>query len=156
MLAPPAHPASFSAENPLPMKTRPRLPDDIKELMALVRKGKLFDVQNWIATGKRTVPPGPYWFSPLRVAMHESVHLWKISCDDPLYTRALAAKRELLSSFVAGSVTVLQKFIAQQDGDFFRRWNAFALEPTDVVAELHRVKLPRLPGNLLILSALQF
>jgi hypothetical protein len=38
------------------MKALP-LPDDIKELMTLVRAGKLFDVQKWIAEGKRIVPP---------------------------------------------------------------------------------------------------
>jgi len=56
------------------MKARPALPDDIKQLMALVRKGKLFDVQKWIAEGKRTVPPKPYWFSPLRVAVDTGFH----------------------------------------------------------------------------------
>ena len=35
------------------MKARPLLPDDIKQLMALVRAGKLLDVQKWIADGKR-------------------------------------------------------------------------------------------------------
>jgi len=52
----------------LAMRARPSLPDDIKELMALVRAGRLFDVQQWVAKGRRTVPPEPYWFSPLRVA----------------------------------------------------------------------------------------
>jgi ankyrin repeat protein len=56
------------------MKARPPLPDDIKELMRLVRAGKLFDVQKWIAAGKRTVPPKPYWFSPLRTAVEIGFH----------------------------------------------------------------------------------
>ena len=38
------------------MSTRLPLPDDIKELIGLVRAGKLFDVQRWIADGKQTVP----------------------------------------------------------------------------------------------------
>lgn len=56
------------------MKARPPLPADIKQLMALVRAGKLFDVQKWIADGKRSVPPKPYWFSPLRVAVETGFH----------------------------------------------------------------------------------
>jgi hypothetical protein len=56
------------------MRARPPLPDDIKQLMALVRAGRLFDVQKWIAEGKRTVPPKPYWFSPLRVAIETGFH----------------------------------------------------------------------------------
>ena len=42
--------------------------------MALVRAGRLFDVQRWIAEGKRTVPPKPYWFSPLRTAIETGFH----------------------------------------------------------------------------------
>ena len=56
------------------MKARPPLPDDIKQLMALVRRGRLFDVQKWIAEGKRAVPPKPYWFSPLRLAVDIGFH----------------------------------------------------------------------------------
>jgi len=56
------------------MKGRPKLPDDIKELITLVRAGKLFAVQKWIADGKRTTPPEPYWNSPLRVAMEIGFH----------------------------------------------------------------------------------
>lgn len=55
-------------------KNRPPLPQDIKELMALVRAGKLFAVQKWISAGKRTVPPEPYWFSPLRIAVEKGFH----------------------------------------------------------------------------------
>lgn len=50
-------------------RARPPLPPEIKELIALVRAGKLFEVQRWIAEGKPTTPPKPYWTSPLRVAM---------------------------------------------------------------------------------------
>lgn len=56
------------------MRARPPLPDDIKQLMGLVRAGRLFDVQRWIAEGKRTVPPKPYWFSPLRTAIETGFH----------------------------------------------------------------------------------
>ena len=56
------------------MSGRPALPEDIKELMRLVRAGKLFDVQKWIAEGKRTTPPEPYWFSPFRVAVETGFH----------------------------------------------------------------------------------
>ena len=56
------------------MRARPPLPDDIKQLMGLVRAGRLFDVQRWIAEGKRTVPPEPYWFSPLRTAIETGFH----------------------------------------------------------------------------------
>jgi hypothetical protein len=57
-----------------PMPGRPALPNDIKELMPLVRTGKLFEVQKWIAAGKRTMPPEPYWTSPLRVAVQTGFH----------------------------------------------------------------------------------
>jgi hypothetical protein len=33
------------------MKAKPKTPDDIKQLIALVRAGKLFDVQKWIEDG---------------------------------------------------------------------------------------------------------
>ncbi|HEX3627076.1 MAG TPA: hypothetical protein VH280_16830 [Verrucomicrobiae bacterium] len=56
------------------MSTRLPLPDDIKELIRLVRAGKLFDVQRWIADGKQTVPPKPYSSSPLRVAVETGFH----------------------------------------------------------------------------------
>lgn len=55
------------------MKPLP-LPDDIKELMVLVRAGKLFDVQKWIAEGKRIVPPQPCRTSPLRAAVETKFH----------------------------------------------------------------------------------
>jgi len=56
------------------MKARPALPPDIKELMRLVRAGKLFAVQKWIADGRPVTPPKPYWFSPLRVAVKSGFH----------------------------------------------------------------------------------
>ncbi|MGH7991768.1 MAG: relaxase domain-containing protein, partial [Limisphaerales bacterium] len=56
------------------MNTRPPLSDDIKQLIRLVRAGKLFDVQKWIADGKPTVPPKPYSSSPLRVAVETGFH----------------------------------------------------------------------------------
>ncbi len=56
------------------MKARPPLPPEIKELMQLVRGGKLFAVQKWIADGKPVTPPDPYWFSPLRVAVKTGFH----------------------------------------------------------------------------------
>lgn len=42
--------------------------------MALVRAGRLFEVQRWIAEGRRTNPPKPYWFSPLRTAIATGFH----------------------------------------------------------------------------------
>jgi hypothetical protein len=56
------------------MSARPPLPDDIKQLIKLVRAGKFFDVQKWIAEGKQTVPPKPYSSSPLRVAVETGFH----------------------------------------------------------------------------------
>jgi hypothetical protein len=56
------------------MSARPPLPDDIKQLIRLVRAGKLFDVQKWIAEGKQTVPSKPYSSSPLRVAVETGFH----------------------------------------------------------------------------------
>lgn len=92
------------------MKARPPLPDDIKQLMALVRAGKLFDVQKWIADGKRTVPPKPYWFSPLRVAIETGFHsmvevLLQAGVDqdekDYLFNRTVwSSKFELIKLFV--------------------------------------------------------
>jgi hypothetical protein len=81
------------------MKARPALPADIKQLMILVRKGRLFDVQKWIAEGKRTVPPEPYCFSPLRVALsskprkHSSRFFdWLTSVPDGISTQAICSK----------------------------------------------------------------
>ncbi len=56
------------------MSNYPKLPDDIKQLIALVRAGKLFEVQKWIADSKGTVPPEPYRSSPIRVAMKTGFH----------------------------------------------------------------------------------
>lgn len=56
------------------MPKRVPLPDDIKDLIALVKAGKLFAVQKWTADGKRTVPPRPYWTTPLREAVKTGFH----------------------------------------------------------------------------------
>ena len=50
------------------------LPDDIKELIGLVREGKLFAVQKWIAEGKRTVSPESYHNTPIEVALRSGFH----------------------------------------------------------------------------------
>lgn len=56
------------------MPGRVPLPDDIKDLIALVKAGKLFAIQKWIADGKRTVSPRPYWTTPLREAVKTGFH----------------------------------------------------------------------------------
>jgi hypothetical protein len=56
------------------MNPKPKVPDDIKELIALVRAGKLFTVQKWIAEGKRTMPPRPYRNSPIDIAVEIGFH----------------------------------------------------------------------------------
>ena len=56
------------------MNRRPPLPEDMKELRRLVRGGKLFAVQKWIAEGKRTNAPESAWSSPLDIAMDTGFH----------------------------------------------------------------------------------
>ena len=56
------------------MNAKPPLPDNIKQLIGLVRAGKFPDVQKWIADGKPTTPPKPYSSSPLRVAVETGFH----------------------------------------------------------------------------------
>jgi hypothetical protein len=56
------------------MNRRPPLPEDMKELRRLVRDGKLFAVQKWIAEGKRTNAPESAWSSPLEIAMDTGFH----------------------------------------------------------------------------------
>lgn len=56
-------------------KHRDRIPDDIKELIALCRAGKLFAVQDWIACGNRTeLPVGNFATSPLRASVETGFH----------------------------------------------------------------------------------
>jgi hypothetical protein len=47
----------------------PKVPEDIKSLMGLVKAGRFFEVQKWIADGKATEPPEPFCYSPLRTAV---------------------------------------------------------------------------------------
>ncbi len=56
------------------MNRRPPLPADMKELRRLVRDGKLFAVQKWIAEGKRTQAPESAWSSPLEIALDTGFH----------------------------------------------------------------------------------
>ena len=56
------------------MNRRPPLPEDMKELRRLVREGKLFAVQKWIADGKRTFDPDSAWSSPLEIAVDTGFH----------------------------------------------------------------------------------
>ena len=49
--------------------TRPRLPEELKTFLGLVKAGRLFDVQKWIADGKPTVFPDRYPYTPMRYAM---------------------------------------------------------------------------------------
>ena len=46
----------------------------MKELRRLVRDGKLFAVQKWIAEGKRTTAPESAWSTPLEVAVDTGFH----------------------------------------------------------------------------------
>ena len=56
------------------MNRRPPLPEDMKELRRLVREGKLFAVQKWIADGKRTFDPDSAWSSPFEIAVDTGFH----------------------------------------------------------------------------------
>ncbi|MEI6789232.1 MAG: hypothetical protein WCL49_12210 [bacterium] len=57
-------------------KHRDPLPDDLKELIALCRDGKLFAIQDWIASGKRfSLPPGNYSTSPFDAALDRKKEL---------------------------------------------------------------------------------
>lgn len=56
------------------MNRRPPLPEDMKELRRLVRDGKLFAVQKWIAQGRRTFAPDSAWSSPLEIAVDTGFH----------------------------------------------------------------------------------
>jgi ankyrin repeat protein len=56
------------------MNRRPPLAEDMKELRRLVRDGKLFAVQKWIADGKRTFDPDSAWSSPLEIAVDTGFH----------------------------------------------------------------------------------
>lgn len=56
------------------MFRRPALPPDIKEFRSLIKTGKLFAVQNWIAEGKRISAPEIYWETPLQLAVETGFH----------------------------------------------------------------------------------
>lgn len=57
------------------MPKREKLPDDLKELCALCRAGKLFAVQQWIRAGRRyRMPPGNFATSPIRTAIESGFH----------------------------------------------------------------------------------
>jgi hypothetical protein len=54
---------------------RDKLPDDLKELLELCRAGKLFQVQEWIAAGKRAAPPeGNFSITPFIAAIRRGFH----------------------------------------------------------------------------------
>lgn len=56
-------------------KHRDPLPESLKELNALLRAGRLFDVQEWISSGRRfRLPEGNFSNSPLRVALQTRFH----------------------------------------------------------------------------------
>lgn len=56
-------------------KHRDAIPEDLKELIALCRAGRLFDVQEWIASGRRfRLPEGHFLTSPLRAALETGFH----------------------------------------------------------------------------------
>src|SRR5437660_522536 len=56
-------------------RTRDKLPDDLKELCALCRSGKLFAVQKWIREGRSCrMPPGSFSTSPIRVSIERRFH----------------------------------------------------------------------------------
>src|SRR4051794_18474576 len=64
-------PAGFSSGMP----RRIALPDDLKELWELCRAGKLFAVQEWIKSGRRSrVPEGNFTTTPLRIVIEREFH----------------------------------------------------------------------------------
>src|SRR3954471_2936085 len=57
------------------MARRQALPDDLKQLCALCRAGKLFAVQEWIGAGRRyRLPEGHFTTSPLRISIQSKFH----------------------------------------------------------------------------------
>jgi len=57
------------------MPRREALRDDLKELCALCRAGKLFAVQEWIGAGRRyRLPEGHFTTSPLRISIQSGFH----------------------------------------------------------------------------------
>lgn len=56
------------------MFRRPALPPDIKEFRTLIKTGKLFAAQQWIAAGKRISAPEIYWETPLQLAVETGFH----------------------------------------------------------------------------------
>lgn len=97
------------------MNARPPLPDDIKQLIRLVRAGKFFDVQKWIAEGKQTVPPKAYSSSPLRVAVETGFHsmieiLLRIETDQD-------EKNHLLRRAVRNNKLELIKLLVEHGAD---------------------------------------
>ncbi len=56
------------------MNHRPALPSDIKEFRQLIKTGKIFAVQKWIAEGKRITAPEIYWETPLSLAVETGFH----------------------------------------------------------------------------------
>ena len=54
---------------------KPILPQDLKELLDLIRKGRLYDLQNWIKAGRQVrVPEVDYRGHILRIAVKVGFH----------------------------------------------------------------------------------
>jgi hypothetical protein len=53
---------------------RDKLPDDLKELLELCDQGKLFDVQAWLAAGKRASTDGDFRTTPFIAAIRRGFH----------------------------------------------------------------------------------
>jgi hypothetical protein len=47
---------------------------DAKDLLRLCKEGRLFDVQNWIASGKSLCVPSDLRTTPLKVALDAGFH----------------------------------------------------------------------------------
>jgi hypothetical protein len=91
---------------------RDRLPDDLKELIKLIRSGKLFAVQDWIAASKRyTLPEGNFTISPLQAALDTGFHsmveillragVEQEDMDDAIYRVVLDSRLDLVELLAA-------------------------------------------------------
>jgi hypothetical protein len=56
------------------MRTAPKLPDDLRELLVLVRAGKLFAVQQWISEGRNFGAAETHRLNPVYEAMEMRFH----------------------------------------------------------------------------------
>src|SRR5271155_765065 len=116
---------------------RTPLPQELKDLIALIRQGRLFDVQDWICSGKPASLPeeGRFAISPVMAAVRTGFHsMVKVLLEavpqkedlDELLAEAVSLGRldlcELLHEHGANPGAISSDSVASPHNPLILRW----------------------------------